>query len=106
MGFRFHRTIRLFPGLRLNVSKSGVSASIGTRGAWLTFGRKGTRTTVGLPGTGISYTQTSSPHEHSPHEHQDGGAPPARAAGRWLVVLLVLVAIAAVVGWLIGVTMR
>ena len=97
MGFRFHRTIRLFPGLRLNVSKSGVSASIGTRGAWLTFGRKGTRTTVGLPGTGISYTTTS-----SAHEHQDVGAPPARAWGGRLVVLLVMLAIAAVVGWLIA----
>ena len=106
MGFRFHRTIRLLPGLRLNVSKSGVSTSIGTRGAWLTFGRKGTRTTVGLPGTGISYTHTSPAHEHSPHEHQDVGAPPARPSGRWLVALLVLLAIAAVVGWLIGVAMR
>ena len=64
MSFRFHRTVRLFPGLRVNVSKSGVSASIGTRGAWLTFGRKGTRTTVGLPGTGVSYTQTTPAHEH------------------------------------------
>jgi hypothetical protein len=101
MGFRFHRTVRLLPGLRLNLSKSGVSASIGTRGAWFTFGRKGTRTTVGLPGTGISYTSTS-----PAHEHQDVGAPPARASGRWLVVLLVMLAIAAVVGWLIGVAMR
>ena len=106
MGFRFHRTIRLFPGLRLNVSKSGVSASIGTRGAWLTFGRKGTRTTVGLPGTGISYTQTTPVHQHSPHEHQDAGAAPGRASGRWLVVLLVLLAIAVIVGWFIGVAMR
>jgi hypothetical protein len=101
MGFRFHRTVRLLPGLRLNLSKSGVSASIGTRGAWLTFGRKGTRTTVGLPGTGISYTRTS-----SAHEHQDVGAPPVRASRSWLVVLLVMLAIAAVVGWLIGVAMR
>jgi len=101
MGFRFNRTVRLFPGLRLNVSKSGVSASIGTRGAWLTFGRKGTRTTVGLPGTGVSYTQTT-----PAHEHQDVGAPPGRASARWLVVVLVLLAIAAVVGWLIGVAMR
>jgi hypothetical protein len=101
MGFRFRRTVRLFPGLRLNVSKSGVSASVGTRGAWLTFGRNGTRTTVGLPGTGISYTTTS-----SAHEHQSPVIPPARASGGWLFVLLVILAIAAGVGWLIGVAMR
>jgi hypothetical protein len=101
MGFRFRRTFRLLPGLRLNVSKSGVSTSIGTRGAWLTFGRKGTRTTVGLPGTGISYTHTT-----PAHEHQDLGAPPARASRGWLIALLVVLATAAVVGWLIGVAMR
>ena len=101
MGFRFHRSVRILPGVRLNFSKSGVSTSIGTRGAWLTFGRKGTRTTVGLPGTGISYTHTT-----PAHEHQDVGAPPARASGGWLVALLVTLAIAAVVGWLIGVAMR
>ncbi|MBS0396467.1 MAG: DUF4236 domain-containing protein, partial [Proteobacteria bacterium] len=38
MGFRFQRRVRILPGLRLNLSKSGVSASVGGRGAWLTFG--------------------------------------------------------------------
>jgi hypothetical protein len=57
MGFRFRRSFRVFPGLRLNLSKSGVSTSIGTRGAWFTIGPRGTRTTVGIPGTGLSYTE-------------------------------------------------
>ncbi len=39
MGLRFQKRIRLFTGLRINLSKSGVSASIGRRGAWLTGGR-------------------------------------------------------------------
>ena len=61
MGFRFRRSVKLFPGLRLNASKSGLSMSVGTRGAWYTVGPKGRRrVTVGLPGTGISYTTTSS----------------------------------------------
>ena len=47
------------PGLRLNLSKSGVSASVGRRGSWLTFGPRGTRATVGIPGTGLSYTESS-----------------------------------------------
>ena len=101
MGFRFHRSVRLLPGLRLNLSKSGVSASVGTRGAWLTFGRNGTRTTVGLPGTGISYTTTN-----SASEHQSAVAPPARARARWLVVLVMMLVIAAGIGWLIGAAMR
>lgn len=60
MGFRFYRRISILPGLRVNLSKSGVSASVGGRGAWLTVGKNSPRATVGLPGTGVSYTTTAS----------------------------------------------
>jgi hypothetical protein len=108
MGLRFRRTFRPFPGVRLNLSKSGVSTSIGTRGAWLTFGKRGTRATMGIPGTGISYTQTV--HPNQPHsQHQDGAQAPTQqpgtSAGAWLI-LLGLLAIAVLVGWLVGVAMR
>ena len=56
MGFRFYRRVKILPGITLNFSKSGVSTSVGVRGAKLTFGKNGRRATVGLPGTGISYT--------------------------------------------------
>ncbi len=56
MGLRFQRRFQLLPGLRLNVSKSGASVSLGPRGAHLTLGRH-SRVTVGLPGSGMSYTQ-------------------------------------------------
>lgn len=55
MGFRFRRTVRLFPGVRLNFSRSGVSASVGVRGATMTLGRRGTYANVGIPGSGLSY---------------------------------------------------
>jgi hypothetical protein len=57
MGLRFRRSFELFPGVRLNVSKSGVSATFGVPGANLNVGRGGLRTTVGIPGSGLSYTQ-------------------------------------------------
>lgn len=60
MGFRFQKRIRLLPGLTLNVSKRGVSTSLGMRGARVTFGRGKTRTTLGVPGTGLSYTSVQS----------------------------------------------
>jgi hypothetical protein len=101
MGFRFRRTVRLLPGLRLNLSKSGVSASVGTRGAWFTFGRNGTRATVGLPGTGISYSTTN-----STKERQNVGKPSSRAWARWLLVLLLILAIVAGISWLISDAMR
>jgi hypothetical protein len=68
MGFlRFRRTLRPFPGLRLNLSKSGVSTSVGQRGLWFTISRRGTRETIGIPGTGISYTETQNAgHQEAP----------------------------------------
>ncbi len=63
MGFRFRRRLRLLPGVRLNVSKAGfASISAGVRGLTLNLGRKGTRTTVGLPGSGLSYTSRLRSH--------------------------------------------
>jgi hypothetical protein len=57
LGFRFRRSIRIAPGLRLNLSPSGVSATVGPRGASVSFGRRGTYLNVGLPGTGLSYRE-------------------------------------------------
>ncbi|MCH7751686.1 MAG: DUF4236 domain-containing protein, partial [Planctomycetes bacterium] len=59
MGFRFFRRVKLAPGLRLNLSKSGGSRSFGRRGARYTVGPRGRRTTFGIPGTGLFYTTTS-----------------------------------------------
>ena len=74
MGFRFRRRIRIAPGISLNVSKSGISTSIGGRGATLNISKRGTRTTLGLPGSGISYR---SPTRH--WDEDDGTAPPGAA---------------------------
>jgi hypothetical protein len=57
MGLRFHRVFSVLPGLRINVSKSGVSTSVGPRGADVNIGRHGVTTNAGIPGTGLSYRQ-------------------------------------------------
>lgn len=60
MGFRYRRSINLGGGVRLNVSKRGISSvSVGRPGSTLNLGRRGVRATVGLPGTGLSYTTRS-----------------------------------------------
>ena len=46
MGFRFRRSVRIIPGIRLNFSKSGISTSLGGRGATINFSKRGTKTTV------------------------------------------------------------
>ena len=40
MSILFRRRIKIIPGVRLNISKSGLSASVGVRGASMTFGGK------------------------------------------------------------------
>jgi hypothetical protein len=56
MGLRFQRRIRIAPGVRLNLSKSGVGVSVGRTG--LRLGMDGKRKkyfSLGLPGSGFSY---------------------------------------------------
>lgn len=55
MTLRFRRSVRVFPGVRLNFSSSGVSTTIGGRGASLTVGPRGASVNVGLPHTGLSF---------------------------------------------------
>jgi len=58
MGLRIYRRIRLARGIHLNLSKSGASLSLGTPGATLNVGPAGIRSTLGVPGTGVSYVST------------------------------------------------
>jgi hypothetical protein len=86
MGFRFSRRIKIIPGITLNVSKSGVSTSVGVKGAHVTLGGpRGTRTTVGIPGTGISYTET-----HKGQASQPAPVQPRRASGAFVLLLVLL----------------
>lgn len=88
MGLRIRRSIRLLPGIRLNVSGRSTSLSFGGRGAHVSVGSRGTRTSVGIPGTGISQSGSQGMPQ--------GGKPGAlwRAILYGLMVLVVLAAVA------------
>lgn len=78
MGWRFRRSVKILPGIRLNISRRGLSSlSFGRRGATLNIGRSGMRQTLGIPGTGISYSSRIV----APHSSGTGvsGAEPVRA---------------------------
>lgn len=90
MGFRFRRSIRILPGIRVNLGRRSASLSIGGRGAHVTLrpGHKA-RATVGLPGTGLSYSQGGQVE----HRRAPGGQaqPPRDASGfGWLLAAVVL----------------
>lgn len=75
-GVRFRKTFTIFPGVKINLSKTGVSTSVGGKGATINVGTQGQKiVTFSIPGTGLSY----------------------RLPLSWTIVLLLLV-VAALVG--------
>lgn len=57
MALRFRKSFKLAPGIRMNLSGSGASWSVGPRGATIGIGKRGTYLNAGIPGTGISARQ-------------------------------------------------
>lgn len=61
MGFNFRKSLKIAPGVRLNVSKKGITGvSVGGKGARVTVGKKAVRSSVSVPGTGMSFSKVSS----------------------------------------------
>ncbi|MBR2526159.1 DUF4236 domain-containing protein [bacterium] len=61
MGFRFRKSINLGGGFRINLSKSGIGYSFGTKGMrWTKLCNGRNRSTYSIPGTGIAYISESS----------------------------------------------
>lgn len=55
MPIRFHRQFTLFPGVKVNISKTGMSITIGGKGFHLNFSKRGVMQTTNLPGKGLSH---------------------------------------------------
>jgi hypothetical protein len=73
MGLSYRKRVRVGKSAALNFSKSGVSLSLGRPGATMNVGGGGVHSTVGIPGSGLSYRSSG----------KGGG-------GSFLVLLLVL----------------
>lgn len=92
MGFRFQKRIKLLPGVRLNLSKSGVSTSIGGRGATVNLRKGRARATVGLPGTGLSYSVGTRRAASTPTPRaRSTGRTSSSSSSRWLAGAMVVV---------------
>ncbi|MBF6605931.1 MAG: DUF4236 domain-containing protein [Chloroflexi bacterium] len=60
MSLRFRRSIRIAPGIRINLTKTGLGLTVGPRGAHYSVHSSGRRTrSAGLPGTGLYYQSRS-----------------------------------------------
>lgn len=58
MALRFRKSIKLAPGIRMNLSGSGLGWTLGPRGASVGIGKRGTFLNTGIPGTGLSSRQS------------------------------------------------
>jgi Protein of unknown function (DUF4236) len=98
MGFRFQKRIKVLPGITLNLSGKGISTSIGTTGARVTFGHGKRRVTTGIPGSGISHTTVTSTHKSSKSQPKPLYAAPTnqQTMPTWVwIVIICIISIAA-----------
>lgn len=93
MAFRFRRSFKIAPGIKLNVGSKGVGVSAGIRGARIGINRRGTYTSVGIPGTGIS---SLSYNKSKPSQGDMPQANPSKALGVLAVLFAIFVLIVAV----------
>lgn len=96
MGLRFRRSIKVAPGVRVNISKSGSSISFGKRGATVNVGRRGVYADVEAPGTGLSYRQKIADHTRPV---SDGSAPMRRHSLVWFGLLCLFAVFALIHLW-------
>jgi hypothetical protein len=53
MAIRFSKRIKIAPGVNLNLSKSGISTTLGPKNASVNVGKKGAHLNASIPGTGL-----------------------------------------------------
>lgn len=111
MGLRFRKSIKIAPGVKINLNKNSVSATVGSKGAHYTVNSKGKRTsTVGIPGTGLSYSTSSdggkskkSTKRNFPNNNIKTGTPSSKKKkGKGCLTVFIVLIILAGIGSAIG----
>lgn len=77
MPIRFRRQIKVAPGVKLNLSKSGVSTTVGSKGLHFNISKRGIKRTMTIPGTGISevdYVKKTGESEEKKEEKKEKAA--------------------------------
>lgn len=54
MAFRFRKSVKIAPGIKVNFSSSGTSWTVGPKGYTTTYSKRGKYRNVSIPGTGLS----------------------------------------------------
>jgi hypothetical protein len=92
MGLFFRKSFKLGP-LRLNLSKSGLGASIGVKGARVGVDAKGKGYVAGGRG-GIYFRERIPLSGATPKTHDEGTPPSPRSSGLlWIIIIAVALAL-------------
>ena len=71
VGLRFRKSFKITPGVRLNVSNKSTGISFGGKGLRYSLNSFGSRTSsIGIPGTGLSYVSTKSGKSYKTSAYQ------------------------------------
>ncbi|MCB1512766.1 MAG: DUF4236 domain-containing protein [Hyphomicrobiaceae bacterium] len=98
MGFRFRRSKKLLPGIKLTISHRGASVRVGPRGAGVSVSTTGRKTiNAGIPGTGLGIARQFSNGRR--REDRKGKIPPRERS--WTYTSAGIVAILFFLWWLI-----
>lgn len=101
MGFRFRKSVKIAPGVRLNLGKKSTGISFGGKGMGVSINSKtGTTGRISIPGTGLSYTSGPGSHKHKAWETKATAASPRQrenGKGKWLLLFVVFLYLAAAV---------
>ncbi len=90
MSLRFRRSLRIAPGVCLNLGMRGVGLSVGPRGLHVGVNRRGMYGSAGIPGTGL----------YAVHHFKPTGEPPqvqSNVAPLFIGVLLAVLVVAVLV---------
>jgi hypothetical protein len=95
MAWRFRKSFKILPGVRVNIGKRGISsASIGPHGFTTSVGKSGVFQNTSVPGTGLSYRQRLSGASSGSRSAMALGA----TAGVLLMAIVGLCIVASIVG--------
>lgn len=100
MGFKFRKSVKIAPGVKLNLNKKSVGVTFGGKGAHYTVNSSGKKTTsMGVPGTGLYYSNTSNGTSSSDDKKHDmkGGNTQMKSENKkafyestWFIILSLL----------------
>lgn len=100
MGFKFRKSFKMAPGVKLNLNKKSVGVTFGGKGVHYTVNSSGKKTTsVGIPGTGLYYSTTSNGTSSSGNKKHDmkGGNTQMKSENKkafyestWFIILSLL----------------